>query len=108
MFGESRSIKPEEDNRPAGFSPRVSPSSRQRPTRISSSRFSSTMARMPEQPRKALGKGSESNNTRKSLTRMVERAGDEGAPDSRVPGAEEVDIGERCRLWRLRRHRFRH
>jgi hypothetical protein len=63
MFGESRSIKPEEDKRPAG----VSPSSRQTPTRIFSSPFSSTMARTPEQPRKALEKGSERNDPRKTL-----------------------------------------
>src|SRR5215210_7996422 len=82
MFGESRSIKPEEDKRPAGVSPRVSPTSRQTPTRISSSPFSSTMtmARTPEQPRKALGKGSESNNPRKTLEKdVVERASDDGA-----------------------------
>src|SRR5215212_7680896 len=106
MFGESRSIKPEEDKRPAGVSPRISPSSRQTPTRISSSPFSSTMARAPEQPREALWKGSESNNLRKPLTRAVERVSDEGAPDSSGSGAEEVDTGGRCRLWRFRRHRF--
>ena len=32
------------------------------------------MARTPEQPRKALGKGSESNNPRKPLTSVAERA----------------------------------
>jgi hypothetical protein len=73
MFGESRSTKPEEDKRPAGVSPRVSPSSRQRPMRISSSPFSSTMARTPEQQRKALGKGSESNNPRKTLGKDSQR-----------------------------------
>src|SRR5829696_4379279 len=75
MFGESKSIKPEEGKRPAG----VSPSSRQTPTRISSSPFSSTMARTPEQPRKALGKASESNNSRRPSTRIVERVSDEGS-----------------------------
>src|SRR5215207_6505202 len=79
MFGESRSIKPEEDKRPAGVSPRVSPSSRQTPTRISSSPFSSTMARTPEQPRKALGKGSESNDPRKTLDKDS-RESEEGSP----------------------------
>jgi hypothetical protein len=70
MFGESRSIKPDEDKRPAG----VSPSSRQRPTRIFSSPSSFTTESTQEQPRKTLGKGSESNNPRKSLIRILERA----------------------------------
>src|SRR5215217_3227076 len=75
MFGESRSIKPEEDKRPAG----VSPSSRQTPTRISSSPFSSTTARTPEQPRKALGKGSQRNDPRKTLNKNS-RENKEGSP----------------------------
>src|SRR5215204_3578369 len=79
MFGESRSIKPEEDKRPAGVSPRASPATRQTPTRISSSPFSSTMARTPKRPRKALGKGSESNNPRKTLNEDG-RESEEGSP----------------------------
>src|ERR687898_785001 len=79
MFGESRSIKPEEDKRPAGISPRVSPSSRQTPTRSSSSLSSSTTERTPEQPRKALGKGSETNDPRKTLNEDS-RESEEGSP----------------------------
>src|SRR5215212_11441703 len=79
MFGESRSIKPEEDKRPAGVLPRISPSSRQLPTRVSSSPFSSTMARTLGQLRKAPEKGSESNNPRKTLnTHSQQREG--GSP----------------------------
>jgi hypothetical protein len=73
MFGESRSIKPEEDKRPAGVWPRVSSRSRQTPTRISSKLFSSTTARMPGQLRRAPGKGSESNNLENLLAKIVEK-----------------------------------
>jgi hypothetical protein len=93
MFGESGSIKPEEDKRPAGVSPRGWPRSPRTPTRISMSPFSSTTVRTPGRLWKALRKGSESNNSRQCSFARKEVSVQEGTGrQSNLVNLNETDL----------------